>query len=239
MAILIGLVLAISVGLLATRFGLDKDRAFYPVVTIVVASYYVLFSVMADSPHALLVELVVCAGFVLAAIAGFRRSLWIVVVALAAHGLQDFVHVGLVRNPGVPAWWPGFCGAYDVAAALYLAWLIRSGRVGAALPSGRRYVYIWAFKVAPEHEQAFLAAYGPAGDWSTLFRKSAGYLETLLLQDQAAPGRYVTVDRWSSERAHDAFVAEFGADYAALDRSLEPLTQEETSLGSYWEITNG
>ena len=131
MAILIGLVLAIAVGLFATWVGLDRDRAFYPVVTIVVASYYVLFSVMAQSPDALLLELVVCAGFALAAVAGFKKSLWIVVAALAAHGLQDFVHVSLVRNPGVPIWWPGFCGAYDVAAALYLAWLIRSGRVHA------------------------------------------------------------------------------------------------------------
>lgn len=131
MAILIGLVLAIAVGLFATWVGLDKDRAFYPVVTIVVASFYVLFSVMADAPQALLVELVVCAGFVLAAVVGFKTSLWIVAAALAAHGLQDFVHVSLVNNPGVPAWWPGFCGAYDVAAAIYLAWLIRSGRVRA------------------------------------------------------------------------------------------------------------
>lgn len=129
MAILIGLLLAISVGLFATWAGLDRDRAFYPLVTIVVASYYVLFSVMAGSSQALMVELAVSAVFVLAAVAGFKTSLWIVVAALAAHGLQDFVHVSLVRNPGVPDWWPGFCGAYDVAAALYLAWLIRSGRL--------------------------------------------------------------------------------------------------------------
>lgn len=135
MAILIGLVLAISVGLFATSVGLDRDRAFYPLVTIVVASYYVLFAVMGNSPDALWLELAVCAVFVLAAVAGFKKSLWIVVVALAAHGAQDFVHLDLVHNPGVPAWWPGFCGMYDVAAALYLAWLIRSGRVRASGPT--------------------------------------------------------------------------------------------------------
>ena len=132
MAVLVGLVLAICVGIFATAVGLDRDRAFYPTVTIVIASLYVLFAVIGDSPHALLVELAICAAFVLAAVAGFKRSLWIVVSALAIHGAQDVVHLSLVENPGVPAWWPAFCGMYDIAAALYLAWLIRSGRVRAA-----------------------------------------------------------------------------------------------------------
>jgi hypothetical protein len=132
MAFLIGLILAICVGMFATLVGLDRDRAFYPTVTIVIASLYVLFAVMADSIHALLAELAVGSAFILAAVVGFKRSLWIVVLALAAHGAQDFVHQSLISNPGVPAWWPEFCGSYDVAAALYLAWLIRNRRVRAA-----------------------------------------------------------------------------------------------------------
>ena len=46
MALAIGAALAIFVGLFATGVGLDRDRAFYPVVTIVIATYYVLFAVM-------------------------------------------------------------------------------------------------------------------------------------------------------------------------------------------------
>ena len=38
MALGVGALLAIAVGLMATGTGLDRDRAFYPVVTIVVAS---------------------------------------------------------------------------------------------------------------------------------------------------------------------------------------------------------
>lgn len=126
---LIGVVLAIGVGILATVAGFDRDRAFYPTVTIVIASLYVLFAVMAGSTQALLSELAMGAVFVVAAVLGFKRSLWIVAIALAAHGAQDFVHSSLISNPGVPVWWPAFCGAYDVAAALYLAWLIQSRRV--------------------------------------------------------------------------------------------------------------
>jgi hypothetical protein len=41
-ALVIGALLAFAVGLFATGLGLDRDRAFYPVVTIVIASYYAL-----------------------------------------------------------------------------------------------------------------------------------------------------------------------------------------------------
>jgi hypothetical protein len=53
------------------------------------------------------------------------------VVALVTHGVFDLTHATLVDNPGVPAWWPPFCLAYDVMAGAYLAWLLRTGRVRA------------------------------------------------------------------------------------------------------------
>ena len=49
MALLVGAFLALTVGLLATAIGLDCDRAFYPTVTIVIASYYARFAVMGAS----------------------------------------------------------------------------------------------------------------------------------------------------------------------------------------------
>ena len=132
MALAIGALLALAVGLFGTALRLDRDRAFYPTVTIIVASYYVLFAVMGASSHTLILELIAGGGFVLAAAMGFRSSLWIVVIALAGHGTFDLIHGAVISNPGVPAWWPNFCLAYDVMAAAYLAWLIRSGRVHAA-----------------------------------------------------------------------------------------------------------
>ncbi len=132
MPLLVGVLLAVAVGLLATVVGLDRDRAFYPTAMIVIASYYALFAVMGASTHALVVESLVTAAFLAAAIAGFKSSLWLVVLALAAHGVFDLVHGGIIANPGVPAWWPEFCLTYDVAAAGYLAWLIKSRRVLAA-----------------------------------------------------------------------------------------------------------
>ena len=131
MALIVGVLLALSVGLFATAVGLDRDRAFYPVVAIVVASYYALFAVMGASTHALVIECAAGAVFVAAAVAGFRWSLWVAALALAAHGIFDFTHAAVISNPGVPNWWPEFCAAYDVTAALFLGWLLKSGRVRA------------------------------------------------------------------------------------------------------------
>ena len=124
MALTVGAVLALLVGAMATAVGLDRDRAMYPLVTLVVASYYVLFAAMGASTGILALEALAGAAFVVAAIVGFRSSLWIVVAALAGHGVFDLVHGSIIHNPGVPHWWPHFCSAYDVAAAAYLAWLL-------------------------------------------------------------------------------------------------------------------
>ena len=126
---MVGAILALVVGVFATTVRLDRDRAFYPTVTIVIASLYALFAVMGASTHALVLESLVGAGFVLAAVLGFRSTLWVVVVALAAHGIFDLAHGAAISNPGVPRWWPEFCLTYDVTAAAYLAWRLRSGGI--------------------------------------------------------------------------------------------------------------
>jgi len=127
----IGVLLALGVGLLATSFGLDRDRAWYPAVTIVIASYYALFAVMGGSTQILVIESAVAVGFVALALAGFKNTLWLVVVALAAHGVFDLAHPHVYTNRGVPAWWPSFCLAYDVVAAAYLASLLVSRKTSA------------------------------------------------------------------------------------------------------------
>ncbi len=132
MPLMIGVLFALAVGLFATRVGLDRDRAFYPAVTIVVASYYCLFAVMGSSTGVLLQETLAGAAFLVLAAIGFKRSLWLVVAALAGHGVFDLTHGAFINNAGVPAWWPHWCLAYDVTAAAYLAWLLKSKRLSAA-----------------------------------------------------------------------------------------------------------
>jgi hypothetical protein len=123
MEYLIGLVLSLAVAGAATIIGFDRERAFYPTVLIVIASY-VLFALMGASERILVIELIVASGFLLAAVIGFKRSLWLVVAALVGHGVFDFIHGSFIENPGVPHWWSGFCLIFDVIVGTYLAVLL-------------------------------------------------------------------------------------------------------------------
>ncbi|MEZ5566683.1 MAG: hypothetical protein R3F24_14765 [Gammaproteobacteria bacterium] len=132
-----GLGLALAVTILARVVGFDRDRAFYPTLLLVIASCYGLFAVMSGSMSALVTETVAMTGFLLVAVLGFRANLWFLVAGLLAHGIFDYVHAYLIPNPGVPAWWSGFCLSYDVMAAACLAVLLGCSRIPArprALP---------------------------------------------------------------------------------------------------------
>lgn len=121
---LIGIVLALATCAFASLAGFDRDGAFYPTVLCVTASYYALFAIMGGSVRALVIESVVIGGFLVAALAGFRWTLWLVVAGMAGHGLFDLLHRHLISNPGLPPWWPSFCLAFDVTIALCLGWVL-------------------------------------------------------------------------------------------------------------------
>jgi hypothetical protein len=118
---LVGVILSLAVAAFATAIGLDRGRAFYPTVLIVIASYYVLFSVMGASRQTLVIEILVASGFLLFAVLGFKMNLWFAAAAIVGHGGFDFVHHWFIENPGVPPWWPGFCLAFDVFFGAWLA----------------------------------------------------------------------------------------------------------------------
>lgn len=125
MEYVIGFAAATAVGLFATVVGFDKERGFYPVVLIVIAALYLLFAAMANSTASLLAETIPALLFVTLAVLGFRKKApWLVVLGLALHGVFDFFHHEVIENPGVPAWWPGWCLSYDVVAAAYMGALI-------------------------------------------------------------------------------------------------------------------
>jgi hypothetical protein len=117
----IGVGLALVAGLFLSWVGLEKDRAAYPVILIVIAILYQLFAVLGGSAAALRSELLPVA-FIGLSVLGFRTSLWWVVAGLIGHGVYDILHPHLFINPGVPVWWPMFCMSYDVVAGLFLAW---------------------------------------------------------------------------------------------------------------------
>ena len=95
------------------------------------------------------------------------------------------------------------------------------------------YIAIWAYEVREDCTDAFIEAYGPVGSWARLFRQASGYRGTELYRDRDLPQRFVTLDFWLSAEDHDAFQARFKEEYAALDRSCEPLTRSERRLGRF------
>jgi len=96
------------------------------------------------------------------------------------------------------------------------------------------YLIIWRYDINPDTREAFEQAYGPSGDWATLFRASPEYLGTQLLRDVAQPNRYMTIDYWRGAEAFAAFKTAWQAAYAALDRQCTELTIAEVHLGSFY-----
>jgi len=132
MPFLIGAVLATIVCIFARSSGFDRDRAFYSTVLIVVATYYALFAVVGDSMQVLAVEVLAAVPFFVLAVVGFKKNMWLVAAGLTAHGVFDFFHSMFIQNPGLPAFWPGFCMGYDVLAGVLMAFLLK--RPGHLLP---------------------------------------------------------------------------------------------------------
>jgi heme-degrading monooxygenase HmoA len=95
------------------------------------------------------------------------------------------------------------------------------------------YVIVWEFFVTENVRAQFEAHYGPRGTWAEFFRRGEGYLETELLSDVGVAGRYVTIDRWTSKDAYEAFRDRHHEEYEEMDRRFQPLTEREEQLGSF------
>ena len=92
------------------------------------------------------------------------------------------------------------------------------------------HVRLWRFRARPERVREFEDAYGSSGAWVRLFRDDPAFLGSELLR--ASDGRYLILDRWSSEEAFLAFRERRRADYDALDDRCAAYSDEETPLGS-------
>jgi len=99
------------------------------------------------------------------------------------------------------------------------------------------YAYVWEFEVRPERAAEFEHHYGPDGSWVRLFRTAPGYVDTVLLRDRIHPSRFVTIDRWESERACQDFRAAQDAAFASLDARCAALTIAERELGRFDVVT--
>jgi heme-degrading monooxygenase HmoA len=95
------------------------------------------------------------------------------------------------------------------------------------------HVILWEFRSRHGCEREFEAAYGPQGEWASLFSRGEEYRGSELLADAASPGRYLVIDRWESKAAFMDFRSRWADDYEKLDRRCEKLTESEARLGSF------
>jgi len=95
------------------------------------------------------------------------------------------------------------------------------------------FCYLWEYQVRPGEIEKFEAIYDGEGEWARLFRRDRAYLRTDLYRDLDRPGRFLTVDRWVSREACQAFRERFRAKLEELDERCEALTLRERYLGDF------
>ena len=93
------------------------------------------------------------------------------------------------------------------------------------------YLILWQYTVHLSRTDPFERTYGPQGEWAALFRRAEGYLGTSLFRQVGGDPTYVTVDRWKSAAAYDAFRTAWESDYRALDERSRTLSAREVRLG--------
>jgi len=90
---------------------------------------------------------------------------------------------------------------------------------------------VFRYEVEPAGAQAFEAVYGPDGTWARFFARGEGYAGTELWR--GSDGRYLVIDRWSSEAAYEAFLDAHGDEYRRRSDAAERLYLSEEPLGRY------
>jgi hypothetical protein len=95
------------------------------------------------------------------------------------------------------------------------------------------HLIVWEFRVRPGQEHLFEEVYGPRGAWAALFSRSTEYEGSELVLDTTTPGRYLTLDRWTSAQAFAAFRRLHSGDYEALDARCAGWTEREVCIGAW------
>jgi quinol monooxygenase YgiN len=98
------------------------------------------------------------------------------------------------------------------------------------------HLIVWQFLCRDGATQEFEAVYGPAGAWAQLFRQAPGFLGTELVRSTVDPARYLTLDRWETAAAFEAFKVHWADAYCILDAQCADLTEDEIRLGTYTAV---
>jgi heme-degrading monooxygenase HmoA len=92
------------------------------------------------------------------------------------------------------------------------------------------FVRVWEYDVLPPHSDDFERAYRGDGAWAELFSRADGFVGTELFRSAETPGRYLTIDRFSSEGAWQEFRRDHAAEYRRLGEKFAGLTVAQREL---------
>jgi heme-degrading monooxygenase HmoA len=98
------------------------------------------------------------------------------------------------------------------------------------------YLLIWEFRVQRGSQSDFERIYGPEGEWARLFQSGTGHVQTELIRDAEQPGRYLTLDYWTSPEDYMRFRQLNAERYQQIDKNCERLTDEERQIGGFERI---
>jgi quinol monooxygenase YgiN len=101
------------------------------------------------------------------------------------------------------------------------------------LSGGAMYYVVWEYEVRADQLAAFETLYGPTGAWSQLFHAAEGYRGTELYRDTTRPTHFVTVDRWATPAALEAYLPTVRESYDRLDEQGAALTIREQRIGAF------
>ena len=105
------------------------QRWLYAIGLLVLPALYVMFALQAGQRAAGITEMLYGIPFVVAGLVFAFRSIRYSAVAVGVfwmlHGFFDLVHSRLFINPGVPSWYPAWCGSVDIVVGVYLLWFSR------------------------------------------------------------------------------------------------------------------
>ena len=124
LAIFIGLCLALFIILAGKYSRFDRDTSYFPVLLIVIASYYVLFAIMQN--QSIVFELMVASCFLFLAVFCAKKAPIVIGIALIMHGLYDILHVFVLKHQVAPHWWGEFCASVDIVLGIWVIYLKRS-----------------------------------------------------------------------------------------------------------------
>jgi hypothetical protein len=120
----IGLALfGVTLGIMAL-ISTDQVLELFALAMMLIGAVYIGFGLQATQRRTQVIELIIAAVFIAAVPLGLWWNPWLLVGALALHGVWDLLHHNTQRLAAIPQWYIPLCVLYDGLAAGYSGYFL-------------------------------------------------------------------------------------------------------------------